>query len=179
MKDLETRVAALERSNRRYRFFFGIVVLALAGLVALGAGGGVPDKIQAKSFEVVDDAGGVLASMTTYLGNGSVTTYNPQGKILTDMVATKSGAGGIVTYDGAGHQNLKITDVTGGGGSIVVNNADGKSVVEIQHNTVAAGSIMCRNKSGNPIDQVTSDTKEAGAVLTYDETGKQSGRLPQ
>src|SRR3954454_20759940 len=115
MQDLESRIVALEQANRRYRFLFLAAAVGAVAMVICGAGSRVADKVQAKAFEVVSDSGAVLATVAPYEGNGSVTTYNSQGKILTDVVATKSGAGGIVTYDGAGNQNLTITDVKGGG----------------------------------------------------------------
>jgi hypothetical protein len=178
MQDLETRVAALERANRRYRLVFAVMLLGIGALVASGSGGQVPDKIQAKAFEVVNDAGRVLASMTTYEGNGSISTFNPKGKYLTDIVATKSGAGGIVTYDGDGHQNLKITDVSGGGGSIVLNNSTGVGVLDFGHNNVGAGSVTGRNKDGKKISLLTSDTEHSGVFLTYDASEKQTARVP-
>lgn len=178
MNDLEIRVAALERANRRYRLFFGVIALAAVTAVISGAGGGVPDKVQAKAFEVVNDSGTVLATMNIYQGNGAVSTMNAQGKYLTDIVPTKSGAGGIVTYDGAEHQNLKITDVAGGGGSLVINNASGEGVLDIGHNNLGAGSLTCRNKDGKKIVLVTSDTEHSGAILTYDTAEKQTARMP-
>jgi hypothetical protein len=178
MQDIESRLLALEKANRLYRRLLGVAVVCAAAMAVGGAGQGVPDKVQAKTFEVLDDSGTVIASMSHYKGNGAVSTFNAQGKLLTDIVATAGGAGGVVTYDGAGHQNMKLTDVTGGGGSIVINNASQQSVIELGHNTQAAGSILLRNKTGKTILQNTSDTADTGAVLTYDADGNQTARMP-
>ena len=36
MNNLELRIAALERANRRYRLCFGVLALGMAGLIAAG-----------------------------------------------------------------------------------------------------------------------------------------------
>jgi len=177
--DMETRIAVLESENKRFRHFS---VFALAGICAMALMGfgknQVPDKIQAKSFEVVNDEGKVLARMNAYDGDGAVTTYKPNGEMLADIVATKSGAGGMVFYDGAGKQNLKITDMTGGGGSIVLNNAKGQSTVSLGKNNRDGGSLTINNQNGKKILLLTCDTMDAGAALTYDNDEKQTARLP-
>ena len=173
------RLAALERANKRYRFFFGLTIVGVCAMGIMGFGKNqVPDKIQAKKFEVVNDEGKVLARMDIFDGVGSVTTYNKSGEILTDIVPTKSNAGGIVVYDGNGKQNIILTDVTGGGGSIRVNNSNEKTGVQIGRNGQQAGSVSVQNQNGKKILLLTGDTTDAGAVLTYDNDEKQTARLP-
>lgn len=177
--DIELRLAALERANKRYRLFFGILVCAICATALMGFGRNqVPDKIQAKKFEVVNDEGKVLARMDIFDGVGSVTTYTKSGEILTDIVPTKSGAGGVVVYDGNGKQNVVVTDVSGGGGSIRVNNSSGSAAVTIGRNGQQAGSVSIQNRNEKKILLLTGDTADAGAILAYDNNDKQIARLP-
>ena len=177
--DIEKRVAALERENKRFRC---MLVCALAGICAMALMGfgkhQVPDKIQAKNFEVLNDEGKVMVRMGTFEGDGVVTTYRPSGEILADIVSTKSGAGGMVLYDGAGKQNLILTDVSGGGGSVRVNNSKGQTAVQIGRNGNQAGSVTIKNQNEKSILLLTGDTAEAGAIIAYDNEGKQTGRVP-
>ena len=138
----------------------------------------VPDKIQAKNFEVVNDEGKVMVRMATFEKDGVVTTYRPSGEILADIVSTKSGAGGLVLYDGAGKQNMIFTDVNGGGGSIRINNAKGQTAVQLGRNGNQAGSVTVNNQNEKKILLLTGDTADAGAILSYDNDEKQTGRLP-
>ena len=180
MNNIETRLSALERQNKLLRLGFVSALLIGAALFSLGFGKSqIPDKLQAKKFEVVDDAGHVLARLDNFEGVGSLTTYTPKGEILVDIVPSKSGAGGIVVYDGAGKQNLVVTDVAGGGGSIRINNSKADTTVSLGRNVNEAGSITIYNKNGKTIDLLTGDTAEGGTLITYDANDKQTGRVPQ
>lgn len=177
--DIEKRVEALERANRRYRIVLGCALFAVCGMAILGFGKNqVPDKIQAKAFEVVGDEGKILARVSTLDGQGAITTYNPKGEILVDLVPTQSGAGGIVVYDGTGKQTIVLTDVSGGGGSLLINNNKGQKVLSLGRNTNQGGSVTTYNQNNKRILLLTGDTAEAGVLLTYDNDDKQTGRLP-
>lgn len=58
--NLEKRLARLETENRRLKWW-GLAAIVLLG--ALGLNQGTPDVIQARAFEVVDEAGSVRASL--------------------------------------------------------------------------------------------------------------------
>jgi hypothetical protein len=179
MKDLESRLAALESSNRRLKTALALLVTFVALIALVGfSQDQVQDVVKAKKFQLIGPNGKILAVMEPYEGKGSVTTYDEEGDILTDLVATKSGAGGIVIYDGEGHQNMVVSDVTGGGGSLVINNSSFKKVVELGHNEAAAGAFTVYNKDGSKIVYATGDTDHAGAVLTYNSSSGQTARMP-
>jgi hypothetical protein len=148
--DIETRLQALEKSNRRYRLAFLSLVVVLAAFMLLGSGGQVPDTIQARKFEVLDKNGKILVRLSELDGLGSVTTYTPAGEILVDLVPTKSGAGGIVLYNGKGKQTMVMTDVTGGGGSVQCGRGAGDAA-EVQHRsdtTCNRDSRAARRRAG-------------------------------
>ena len=94
--NIENRVYKLERSLRFYQVAFSAFMLAALVVVITSfkddKNQQVPAKLTAKAFEVVDDYGKVLVSLSTYNGNGSVTTFNKDGKYLVDIISN-SGPG--------------------------------------------------------------------------------------
>ncbi len=179
MKDLETRVAQLEKSNRRYRTVLVAIAACVAALALFGFGQDpVPELLKAKEFQVIGADGKVLATVGSLEGMGAVSTYNSSGNLLVDVVPSQSGAGGIVVYDGKGNKNMVVTDVTGGGGSLVVNNGEFNPVLKLGRNTNQAGSVTVSNKAGAAIGLFTGDTEEGGVVITNSASGSQTARLP-
>ena len=180
MENFEKRLAALEKINARYRMLLvGALVISVYFIIAsFSPHKIVPDLIQAKKFELVDDYGNVLARIENFDGSGAMTTYKPNGSILTDIVATKGNSGGIVVYDGNGRKNILLTDVTGGGGSVVINNSSEQKVLSLGRNTQNAGSVTFYNGSSNEIGLITGDTNNDGVVLTYNNGGSQTARVP-
>lgn len=176
----DTRLSLLERQVRAWRnITLAIAACAIGfGLYGFGQDKPVAEVIQAKKFELVDAKGKVMARIENYEGSGAVTTYNSDGKILVDLVPSKSGAGGIVVYNGKGAQNLVVTDVEGGGGSIRINNGSAATAVSLGRNNNQAGSITIYNKSGKAIGLITGDTADAGAVIMSNADGGQTARLP-
>ena len=65
MTNIEQRVTSLEKSLRMYQFILsGVVLVALAFFVSsYNNKQQVPEKIQAKAFEVVDGTGKVLVNL--------------------------------------------------------------------------------------------------------------------
>src|SRR5437879_857642 len=118
MNQLEQRVSALEKSLRAYRIFFGsaVVLLIAAVLMSSGKKPAVPDRLQAKAFEVVDDYGNVIVELNKDKGNGSVSTYSSSGKKLVSLFTSEGGAGGINTFDTDGDVLFKVTRTSGGDG---------------------------------------------------------------
>ena len=82
MKTIENRIAALEQSVRFYRIGF-FSILLFASFVIFSSNNKavqVVDKIQAKSFEVVDNNGNVLVQINKDdKGNGQVITKSSSG----------------------------------------------------------------------------------------------------
>lgn len=180
MNTIETRLAKLERANRRYKTIL-IIISSVISIVMITSfkNNFVPDLIQAKKFEVVDSKGNVLVRIGDFEGDGRVTTFNNFNNILTDIVASTDGHGAAVFYNGGGKRNFVITNVSGGGGQLNINDNNEHQVVSIGRNNKNAGSFIIKNISGNSIVNITGDTNDDGAILTYKNGGAQSGRLPQ
>ena len=121
MTNIEQRVASLEKSLRMYQYILsGVVLVALVISFSAFNNQQVPEKITAKAFEVVDGTGQVLVNISSYNGNGAITTYNKEGKYLVDVISNTSGFGNINIYDGKDKPTLQLYNVKGGGGAIAV-----------------------------------------------------------
>ena len=91
MTNLEKRVASLEKSLRLYQFLLtAIVLIAVAVTFSAFNRNQVPEKVVAKAFEVVDNNGKVLVSISQYNGNGAITTYDKLGNYLVDIISNTS-----------------------------------------------------------------------------------------
>src|SRR5882757_7548549 len=119
MNTIETRLLALEKSNRLYKCILFIVAAAATVLVtmAFNRNNQVPDTLQAKNFEVVNDQNKVLVKLTSLDGSGRITTYSPGGEKQLDLLPNNIGGGSFLVYDGKGNLNARITYTEGGGGS--------------------------------------------------------------
>ena len=100
--NIEQRFAHLERSNRRLRTGLLSLTIAITTVLIVGQVR-VPNVIQAKAFQVVNDKGKKLVGLgTTASGKGTVTTFNGKGQELVGLGATVDGNGVVVTFDGDG-----------------------------------------------------------------------------
>ena len=81
-KEINERLALVEESMRRYRAALGgVTLIAVAGLAgALVGAVKVPEVIQAKMFQVVDDGGAVRATLGTVGDHTTLTLYDKAGK---------------------------------------------------------------------------------------------------
>ena len=151
--DFEKRITSLENSLRFYKLAFS--TLFITGLVVAISSftnkdnQDVPDKIKAKAFEVVDNNGKVLVNLSSYNGNGSISTLDKEGDYLVDLVSNSSGYGNINLYDGKGKATVQLYNVKGGGGAIAVKNAYGTDALLLSLMTDGAGHISLNSSSGN------------------------------
>jgi hypothetical protein len=112
----ETRLARLERANRRLRLSHAVLLLLIVLACAKRA---VPQEIVAREFKVMDDEGRVYASL-------GIAPWNPEG-VLTLHDSTNDGrrasiapadlvlkAGGSSVHAEAGDPSLLVMEGEGG-----------------------------------------------------------------
>ena len=130
LDDLRNQIRFLKRT------IFGLFgIVTLGGLLAATTLQSVPDVIQAKKFEVVNDEGQVfvLISGSTTQPNsiksrqegGIISTYNSQGKNLILMGMNNHGSGGIQTMNHTGHTLVSLSTNLEGEGTIITENGKG------------------------------------------------------
>lgn len=146
------RIASLETQVRTLkRMLFGVFGLVVAGAV-LGATSlqTVPDVIQAKKFEVVNDEGKVLVQLGSLKTNdyelGFITTRNRDGRSLVNVAATEDGNGSVTVKNGKGGLLVGVGSCPSGG-IIETQNGNGGRLVSISCNP-SGGFVTTENGKG-------------------------------
>ncbi len=114
---LSERLQRLERANRRMKLIGG-ALLAMA--ITVAAGPPVPAVLKARSFQLVDASGNVLASLAPSNGNGCLLLYD-HNAVLRDALCTSADlvATGLGTYGTNGVQRTgEGTDESNTGGFV-------------------------------------------------------------
>ena len=124
MQTIEDRMAMLERGMMRWKIVAGLLAVAIVGAYVMGAGPtpvpgqqkpgakappappappapAVTDTIQAKHFEVVNNAGKVLARFEGSDAGARIQFFNASGKIVADGGSTPDGGAEFAVYDDA------------------------------------------------------------------------------
>jgi hypothetical protein len=125
MQTIENRLATLERGMRRWKIVAGVLAVAIVGMYVMGASPtpapippkpgaktpappaappaapAIPDTLQAKHFEVVSDAGRVLARLEGNEWGARIQFFNASGKIVADGGSTPDGGSEFAVYDDA------------------------------------------------------------------------------
>jgi hypothetical protein len=159
MNHLEQRVASLEKSVKWYRIFFGIGITAMCTLALMSNSekNFVPERLQAKSFQVVDDNGNVVGELgiDKTKGNGFLTTSTPSGQKLIHLFTSDGGAGGINTFDSDGDVIFKVTKTSGGGGYLGLFNNNKKEIAEFGVTDNQSGYMRICDKYGDKLAWIT------------------------
>ncbi len=168
MSTLENRLEKLERRLRFYQI--GITAIILTGVLlvvtAFNKKNPVPDLVQAKEFQVVDDNGKVYASMKQHDGYCDFKIYNGQGSQIIRLTESTNGYGAVMTSDKYGTSAVNIMGVTGNeGGSINVFNKSGKIIDEIGVTNTSTGYLGVYNSSGSDLFKVTYTAENNGGWL--------------
>ena len=126
--NIEQRFAHLERSNRRLRTGLLSLTIAITTVLIVGQAKPekVPDVIQAKEFQVVNDTGMKLVRMGAPNGYGAITTFNGKGQELVRLASTVNGEGSVHTYNDKGQQLEIVTALKDGGGGVITFIGDGR-----------------------------------------------------
>ncbi len=176
--DVEKRVASLEKSIRIYQFLtLGIVLTTLVFLISSFNDQQVPDKIKAKAFEVVDQSGKVLVTLSEFNEGGAITTFNKSGNYLVDIISNKTGFGNVNLYDGKGKPTMQLFNVKDGGGAIVVKNKEGKDALYLGLMSSGSGHISLNNSKGIPLMLLGENVENAADLRMFNASGKYVARL--
>ena len=136
---------ALQRQVRRQRRWNVALVamVAAGGLMAANGVRSVPDVIQAKKFEVVDDAGTAVVELgINRAGNGAVTTRNEDGRRLVRLGATTGGNGFVTTLNGMGGNLVELGATVDGQGTVETEDGDGQTLVRLGSYSSARGGYV-------------------------------------
>ena len=172
------------------RMFYGFGCLVVAG-IALAATSmqGVPDILQAKMFEVMNDDGevaGVFSADTR--GAGFLYTKNADGRVTTELFCDGGGDGQIEVWnqngtlcvelygDSDGDGRLRIYNQNGGLGVDLFGAADG-GILQLESTTtnkpavqLDMGALAFMNNEGDEI--VSLHNSGSGGLLLNNQSGK-------
>lgn len=136
------------------RMLFGAFGLAVVGgLLAATSLQSAPDVVQAKNFEVVNDAGKVCAELATNADGSQLKMFNKDGNLLAIFGA-----------------NAK-------GGELFLSNTDDKRVAGIFADT-HGGVMLISNKDGKRAAVAFADKNGDGIMATSDGKGNETSRNP-
>ena len=181
MNTIEMRLQKLEVTNRRYKTI--VIVMLGAVLVttfmAFRSPIAVPDVLQAKKFEVVDDNGNVLVRVSQDAGNGLIKTYNKDGKKLVNITYTTKGEGFLALEDGNSQETVRLTTSSeGGGGYIGIYNSLGKRTMTLA-NEASGGNLYINNSDGNNRAVLQANSAAGGYMALFNSSGYNAVKLTQ
>ena len=137
------------------RIVFGFGCLLVAGIVVSATSlQTVPDVIQAKKFEVVNDEGKVVASFYANMGGGMLSFSNKDGEVVAGLGS----------------------DEVNGGGVLGINNKDGKTVAGIYADENGGVARVLSNRFTEVV-QIDVDNNGDGQLRIFDREGKQFARI--
>jgi hypothetical protein len=185
MSTTEDRIESLEnqlrdqqsqvRRQRRWNIALGGVLL-LSGCIATTNSQSVPDVIQAKKFEVVNDEGKVIVLMESVFSKGEhygfVKTQNGKGQTLVKLGVTTDGEGVVETQNGKGGTLVALT-ASDGGGFVATQNGKGQALVELGSSPMG-GKILVSNTVGKGVLGMGGNPEDgSGVIVTFDSAGEE------
>ena len=180
MTHIELRFQKLEATNRRYRIIILFMLAAFTTLfMAFRSYDTVPDVLQAKRVEVVDNNGNVLVSLNQDDGKGLIKTYNKEGKKLVNITYTTNQEGFLGLEDGKGQETLRFSSSSeGGGGYIGLYNPSGKRTLTL-NNDNSGGNIYVCNSNGDTRATMQCNSSAGGFLGLYNFNGFTAVKLTQ
>ena len=151
----DTRIESLERQVRKLRRYQGlqgilfVVIGCVVGYFVATNLQSVPDVIQAKKFEVVNDAGKKVAELTsTAGGSGALSIGDNDGVKLALLAVYPDGAAlGLLNKDG-GEVPLAMFAATRYGGTMYITNKDEQLVGALSVIQNGDGVLKTSNAKG-------------------------------
>ena len=144
----EERINVLETQVRTLkRIVYGFGCLLVAGVVVSATSlQTVPDVIQAKKFEVVNDEGKVFAAIGASKYGGALGILNKEGKQVSLIAAYPNG--GQLSLSNKDGKQVAAMFANEHGGALVASNKDGKQVAAINVTANGDGQMLTKNKKG-------------------------------
>ena len=161
LRVLEERVGRLEKKEQGWRRGFMAMAGVLALVVFVAAGpGDVPAVVQAKSFQMVNDAGRPLVVLASNDAGGIMMAFNNDGKPVA--LAGASVEGGVVGISSSEGAPIALMEATGVGGAISTRNNAGIAVSQIGARP-DGGALVINNGDGT--NNVVLRTSEHGGAV--------------
>jgi len=153
--NIKQRLARVERQNRIFKGLFTLAGVAVAALIFYGATKPIPDVIQARKFEVVNEAGRAVVRIKSWELGGRILTYPATGKYWP---------------------SVELAHSDNGNGLLTILNKDGKELISAGADKVGDGLIQARkfqvvNEAGREVVVIES-WEFGGRIATYPAKGE-------
>lgn len=180
MNTIEMRLQKLEATNRRYKMLVILMMASFATVfMAFKSFKAIPELVQAKRIEIVDDNGNVLINLTQDIGKGIIKTYNKEGKKLVNITYTSNNEGFVGIEDGKGQEMMRLSSSSeGGGGYIGIYNPTGKRTMTLCNDN-SGGNIYIGNSEGKSRVIMQCNSSAGGYVALYNLNGYAAVKLTQ
>lgn len=156
LQKIEERLAAIEKSNRRWKY--SGIVLGLGLLLVISAAADkpdeerIPDIIVARKFVAVNERNEPVAFLGHEKNVGIVSVASSNGSLLFAASATDSGHGVVSTYDREGRALVRVGADRTGDGHISVFNESGEEISQRFDNSyrTVAQAVSTRARPSKP-----------------------------
>jgi hypothetical protein len=155
----EIRINGLETQVRTLkRIVYGFGCLLVAGIV-VGATSlqTIPDVIQAKKFEVMNDEGKVVASFYANMGGGMLSFSNKDGEVVAGLGSDEVNGGGVLGINNKDGKIVAGIFANENGGVARVLNNKFTEVVRIDVDNNGYGEIKVTNSEGEDVSEAPSE----------------------
>ena len=129
--NFEERLAAIEKSNRRWKWSaaaLGLGLLVITTVAADKPSDAVPDVVYARKFVAINERGEPVAFMGHAKNVGMVSVADPEGALLFVASATDSGHGVASTFDNRGRKLVTMGANHAGDGHVAIYDQEGKEL---------------------------------------------------
>jgi hypothetical protein len=135
---LEQRIERLERQNARLKLAFGVLAAGAICVLVLGQVAPassparpllLPERVAAKRFEVINDAGKPVVTLMSWQQGGWIETRDNSGRRLFDVSATDDGNGLLSTYNKEGNETVSLGGVKDGAGLLAIFDGHGRKLL--------------------------------------------------
>ena len=173
----DTRIESLETQVRTLkRVVYGACgLLLVGGLLAATSLQSVPDVIQAKKFEVVNDEGKVVVVIDSGAYGGSWRIDNNEGKPVAQIFSRAEGV--VVAVSSKEGKPVVGINASASGGVLGVFDKDRKIVVGLYADT-GGGLLAISNKDGERVALIRAGADGDGVVSTFDNKGQVTSVTP-
>ena len=151
----DARIESLENQVRVLKRF----MVALLGFVVVGGSlaatalRDVPDVIQARKFEVVDDKGQAVVQLGVNKAGGLVQIQKADGNSVIQLTAHPEG-GTVSAHNGQGRTLVLMGDNEHGAGAFQTRNSKGQTLVVLGTNQAGEGIVFTENGNGGKTSEM-------------------------
>ena len=155
----EERINGLETQVRTLKkIVYGFGCLLVAGVVVSATSlQTVPDVIQAKKFEVMNDEGKAVVELSSFNENGVINTKDSLGNLIFVVLSQKDpngiNSGTVTTLNEKAQKLVQLGVTTGGTGSVTIENGKGQKIVQLSASD-DGGKVVTGNNKGEVTSQL-------------------------